>query len=99
MSKNRHAWHPADVRAALEKRGLTYADVARRHDLAESTVRYAARAKSHAGEQAIAAELGIPAQTIWPDRYDDDGTPRHKRIRRKSNAANGGGHVAEARSA
>ena len=76
------SWHPADVKAALEKRGLTLGEVARRNGLAPSTLRNALKTRCHAGEVAIAGALDLYPHNIWPDRYDDEGRPLHKRIRR-----------------
>lgn len=69
------------------KKGLSYAQVTRRHNSTAPAVKAAARNPQHAGEQAIAAELGLPAHQIWPNRYDEKGLPLHPRIRRRLNAA------------
>lgn len=87
MKAKTFPWHPADILCALTKKGLSYAEVARRHGLTPAAVKTAARQPSHAGEQAIAAELSVPAHQIWPDRYDEKGLPKHPRIRRRLNAA------------
>ncbi|KQI68020.1 hypothetical protein AN189_12915 [Loktanella sp. 3ANDIMAR09] len=86
MSKAKHPWHPADVLCALTKQGLSYAEVARRHDLNRSAVANAASRPNYSAETAIASELGVPAHQIWPDRYDDRGLPLHKMVRRRLNA-------------
>ena len=87
MTAKAYPWHPADILCALMKKGLSYAEVARRHGLEAGTVKGAARNPGYSGEQAISAELGIPAHQIWPDRYDGEGLPLHPRIRRRLNAA------------
>lgn len=77
-------WHPEDIKAAIRKRGSTMTALALRHGLGDSTVRAAMIRPCYRAEQVVAAFLGVPAQELWPERYDPDGTPRHPRIRRQS---------------
>lgn len=64
---------PEEIRYLLNRKGLTFADVARECDLPESTVRTATRKPSIEGEWAIAYFLDLPACKIWPSRYDANG--------------------------
>jgi Ner family transcriptional regulator len=97
MGRRPQGWHKADIKAALEKAGLTVSGVADRHGLKASTPRAALIRPCYAGEQAIAAELGVAPRTIWPERYDPDGTPKHPRARLKHIAAPAAGHRQKAR--
>ena len=64
-------WHKSDIKAALEKRGLTLSDLDKAHDLPKGTCS-AALSKPHPkGEAAISAALGIPSALLWPSRYDN----------------------------
>lgn len=63
--------HPADIKAALEKAGLSYAKVARTLGVSRSlltrTVRYGKRSKRV--EAAIAKALGKTPAQVFPERY------------------------------
>jgi Ner family transcriptional regulator len=69
-------WHKADIKAAVEKAGTTLRGLARQHGVsavyfAEALHRPLPRA------QAILADLiGVAPQTLWPSRYETDGTPK-----------------------
>lgn len=70
-------WHPADIKAALQKRGMTMTEVARRHELTDSAVRKAVgnfrpmtRVKA-----LVAAAIGELPQAIWPSLFDEHGHP------------------------
>lgn len=78
-----HAWHPADIKAAIEKRGGTLAQIGRDAGLSCGTPKAALARPCYSGEQAIAKFLGVHARTIWPDRYDMSGKPLHPRVRKK----------------
>ncbi|WP_085616414.1 MULTISPECIES: helix-turn-helix domain-containing protein [Thalassospira] len=61
---------PEEIQYLLRGKGLTFADVARKCGLPESTPRTATRKPSIEGEWAIAYFLELPASAIWPSRYD-----------------------------
>lgn len=68
-------WHPADVIAALRKRGITLSSLARAHGLAGSSSLSAALVRSlPKDEKRIADALGVHPKAIWPSRYNPDGT-------------------------
>lgn len=71
-------WHPAEVKAEVEMRGQTLAGLARRHGFSESYLRNALMRPLYRGEQIISGFIGIPAQEIWPDRYDRSGVPNYR---------------------
>ncbi|QTC47552.1 helix-turn-helix domain-containing protein [Pantoea ananatis] len=64
-------WHPADVIAALRKKGTTLAAVSREAGLSSSTLANALARPWAKGEMLISKAIGVPAQTIWPSRYYD----------------------------
>ena len=68
-------WHPADVLAALKKRGRTLAGLSIAHGYHPTAAGKALKRSWPAMEAIIAHELGIPPQRIWPTRYDAGGEP------------------------
>lgn len=87
---SREDWHPADIVAALHKRGYTLRDIARAEGLNDSSTLSKAMVQSYpAGERRLAKYAGVPVQEMFPTRYDADGTKiprgiRGERIRVKS---------------
>jgi len=75
-------WHPADIKAALHKKGITLSAIAKAYGLTDSTSLSAAMVRSYPiNEKRIADSLGIPPQEIWPSRYYEDGMPRPRGFR------------------
>ncbi|WP_306603875.1 helix-turn-helix domain-containing protein [Azonexus sp.] len=82
MSKNtakkasQEDWHPADILAALHKRGITLLEVARRHNIrGSSTLSKAMNQTAYPiNEKRLADVLGLHPMDIWPTRYNADGT-------------------------
>lgn len=68
-------WHPADVLAALKKRGLTLAGLSIAHGYHPTAAGKALKRAWPAMEAIIAKELGVAPQQIWPSRYDYAGEP------------------------
>ncbi|EHD22978.1 MULTISPECIES: helix-turn-helix domain-containing protein [Brenneria] len=66
---NRQDWHPADIIAALKKRGTSLAAVSRNAGLASSTLANALTKHWPKGERLIAEALGVAPAEIWPFRY------------------------------
>lgn len=62
-------WHPADIVAALHKRGTSLARVSRKAGLASSTLANALTHPWPRGEWLIAAALNLHPADIWPGRY------------------------------
>jgi Ner family transcriptional regulator len=62
-------WHPADIEAALKKRGVTLAGLSVRHGCNPTAVGKATRKRWPAVERIIAEAIGVSPQTIWPSRY------------------------------
>lgn len=62
-------WHWADVKAELEKRGLTLSRLAEAHGYAEKSFSQVRRRRWPQVEQIIAANLDRTPAEIWPSRY------------------------------
>ena len=62
-------WHPADIIAALKKRGPSLAAVSRNAGLASSTLTNALNRRWPKGERLIAEALRVAPDKIWPSRY------------------------------
>lgn len=68
-------WHPADVIAALRKRGITLRALAVKHGIKDSSSFSAALVRSlPANEKRIADALELHPKDIWPSRYNTDGS-------------------------
>lgn len=72
-------WHPADVKAQLEKAGWSLARLSLRNQYHRNSAAFALRRPWPAMEYIIAAAIGVAPQAIWPSRYHDDGTPKSGR--------------------
>jgi len=85
MQKRMEDWHPADIIAALHKRGMTLAALSRAAGLSSSTLANALTRPWPKGEWLIADAIKIHPSEIWPSRYYDPEThcllDRKKRIR------------------
>jgi len=66
-------WHPADVKAALEKRGISLRGLAKQYGY--SHIQRVLVSQWWAAEQIVAKAIGVQAQEIWPSRYL---TPRER---------------------
>lgn len=64
-------WHPADIRAAIAKKGTTMAELARHHGYTSATSFYNAMKISYPKiERIIADFLEERPEDIWPSRYE-----------------------------
>ncbi|MDA0262128.1 MAG: helix-turn-helix transcriptional regulator [Proteobacteria bacterium] len=71
-------WHHEDIKAAIRKRGITLNELSLAAGLNECVARHALRRPLISGERAIANFLGVPAQELWPHRYNPDGSRRRR---------------------
>ncbi|AYN29823.1 transcriptional regulator [Buttiauxella sp. 3AFRM03] len=67
-------WHPADIIAALRKKGTSLAALSRQSGLSSSTLANALSRPWAKGEMLISQAIGVPAEDIWPSRYFDPNT-------------------------
>lgn len=65
--------HKADIKGALEKRGLTLSALDEVNGLSAGTCSFALREPHAIGEQVIAQALGVSPAELWPNRYRPDG--------------------------
>ncbi|HAF1589896.1 TPA: transcriptional regulator [Salmonella enterica] len=72
-------WHPADIVAALHKRGTSLAKLSREAGLASSTLSNTLTRPWPKGEWLIAIALDAHPSAIWPERYLDMGNKREPR--------------------
>ncbi len=69
MKKNETDWSWIDIKHALEKKGLTFAQVERDAGLGASTLSNARYRPYPNAQRIIAKALGVKPQVIWPSRY------------------------------
>lgn len=69
----RFDWHPADVKAALEKAGWSVTRLAKSHGHTHGVISRALRRPYERGERIVADALGLDPREIWPSRYLPDG--------------------------
>ena len=62
-------WHPADVLAALKKRGRSLSGLSVENGYHPTAAGKALKQPWPAMEQIIATALQMPPQEIWPSRY------------------------------
>lgn len=72
-------WHPADIKAALEKAGWSLRRLSLHHGYSHGTVRQAISKPYPNGERIIADAIGVEPWEIWPSRYDDRHFPKTRR--------------------
>ncbi|XHS78514.1 helix-turn-helix domain-containing protein [Burkholderiaceae bacterium UC74_6] len=72
-------WHPADVKAALEKRGISLAKLARQNGY--SHIQRVLISPWLGAEQVVARALGLPPEQIWPSRYQTSRDRAHLQTR------------------
>jgi Ner family transcriptional regulator len=68
-------WHPADVLAALKKRGQSLAGLSVAHGYHPTAAGKALKRPWPAMEAIIATAIGLTPVQIWPNRYDAAGQP------------------------
>lgn len=72
-------WHPADIKAALEKLGYSLAKLSRLNGYSRSAAAIALHLPWPKMERLIAVTIGVPVQHIWPSRYHPTGAPKSGR--------------------
>ena len=78
-------WHPADVVAALRKRGLSLRKIALASGYTH--IQGVLTRPWWVVEQLVAKALEVPAEEIWPSRYADGVSRDHaKRLTRNQRA-------------
>jgi len=67
----REDWHPADIIAAIRKKGSTLTALSRESGLGSSTLSNTLSRRWPKGELIIATALETQPWVIWPSRYHD----------------------------
>ncbi|MES9873115.1 MAG: helix-turn-helix transcriptional regulator [Candidatus Sedimenticola sp. 6PFRAG7] len=63
-------WHPADIKAALEKAGWSLSKLSLHHGYrSRNTLKNALTRKWPKAERLIAEAIGAQPEAIWPSRY------------------------------
>jgi Ner family transcriptional regulator len=75
-------WHPADVLAALKKRGQSLAGLSVANGYHPTAAGKALKRPWPAMEALIAEALSLAPAQIWPTRYDAEGNPIGMRVLR-----------------
>lgn len=83
--------HAEDVKALLRKKFGSLQSFERARRLPLNSVAAGLRRPYLAVEDAVAAELGRPASTIWPSRYHSDGSRKRPQPTENYRAARGAG--------
>ncbi|WP_321530435.1 helix-turn-helix domain-containing protein [uncultured Desulfuromonas sp.] len=73
--------HPADIKAALQKRGYSFSRIAREYGYRANSPSNVLRMPWAPMEKIIGDILGTPPDKIWPSRYDSQGRPLRSRFR------------------
>ncbi|EAN4083954.1 transcriptional regulator, partial [Salmonella enterica] len=71
MEPKSQDWHRADIKSALEKRGITLRELSRQAGLSPDSLRNVFTRSWPRAERIIADALGVTPQEIWPSRYGD----------------------------
>ena len=64
--------HPADIKAAIEKKGKNMTQLSLAWGFGDSTLRNALRQPMPRVEPKLAKYLDIPLHVLFPDRYDHE---------------------------
>lgn len=79
-------WHPADIIAAVRKRGTSLQRLSREHGFNSHSMNKAVRQCFPACHRIISDVIGVPRQMIWPQFYDADGQRLSLREQRRAAA-------------
>jgi len=90
-------WHKSDIKAALEKRGLTLSDLDRENSLPDGACSRTLREPYQLGELIIAEALDLSPRQIWPSRYRTDGVRLRPQPARNYRAKVAGRSLSKAR--
>ncbi|GKX57251.1 transcriptional regulator [Leminorella grimontii] len=66
-------WHPADIKAALEKRDLTFRQLSVQAGYSKDSLKSVLRTPCRPYQQIVADALGVQPEVIWPSRYQAKG--------------------------
>lgn len=72
-------WHPWDIKAALGKKGYSFAQIARKHGYKRTSPNDVLRWPWAAMEEIVANIIAVKPWDIWPSRYDNNHQPLRSR--------------------
>lgn len=90
VRRPRHGWHRADIKAALEKLGLSLKAVGLDAGFGPRSGAKVLDTWWPNMERVVADALGVEPWDIWPDRYNDYGQPVQQGNPNKVKASNAG---------
>lgn len=70
------------IKYQIRSRGLSFAELSRRMDVELGTLTSVKRHPYPRMERALASAIGLSPATIWPERWNADGTPHRQRPNR-----------------
>lgn len=68
---------PQTIKNLVRKNGTSLAQLAKKAGFSNTEVQGALYRPIFWGEQIIAMFLNLHPKTLWPDRYDNKGNPKH----------------------
>lgn len=71
MSNQTCDWHPADIKAALIKKGWTVTGLSKASGMARTTLSNVFMRPYPRAERIVAKALDLEPSQIWPSRYQD----------------------------
>lgn len=77
-------WHPADIVAALRKRGWSLRKLSMHHGYYPTLLTKALRSSYPRAERLVADAIGVPPEEIWPERYARRAQDTTRRGRRRA---------------
>jgi len=84
-----HDWHSAYIVYQLRLKGLSLRRLARLNGYAPTSGTTAIYRQFPKVERLIADAIGVEPKTIWPSRYNADGTPKRRRATKGNTARTG----------
>ena len=72
MGNKKQDWHPADIKAELEKAGWNMSKLSRESGLAEGTLRNVFKVRYPKAQAIIGKAIGVDPKEIWPSRYEGE---------------------------
>jgi len=73
-------WHPADIKAGVQKAGFTMAELSLKHGYCKHYLSMTLHQSMPNGELIIAKVLKTTPSEIWPSRYGKDKQPLRGRF-------------------
>ena len=74
-------WHPADIKAALEKNGYSFSKIAAENGYKSRAISKVLRSPWSSIETIVGKILNLHPMEIWPSRYDSHGQPYRSRVK------------------